>query len=116
MKTGIYHAPVVSGQSEGEGPARTAADRLLGVVEDAAVRSMASFTEAKLLRGSCSAQMEATTLAGALLKKAAVARGEVGPLKAKLKEVEAQLENLKRKRAGWRKTARSACVRGLEEA
>ncbi|GMP50501.1 hypothetical protein CsSME_00017096 [Camellia sinensis var. sinensis] len=77
---------------------------------------MASFTEAELLRGLCSAQMEATTLAGALLNKAAAARGEVRPLKAKLEEAESQLESLRRETVGWRKTAWSACVRGLEEA
>ncbi|GMP86852.1 hypothetical protein CsSME_00039477 [Camellia sinensis var. sinensis] len=60
--------------------------------------------------------METTALAGALLNKAAAARGKVRPLKAKLGEVEAQLENLKRESVGWRKAAWSACTRGLEVA
>ncbi|GMP94943.1 hypothetical protein CsSME_00044192 [Camellia sinensis var. sinensis] len=77
---------------------------------------MASFTETELLRGLCSAQMEATALAGALLQKAVAAKGEVMPLKAKLGEVESQLGSLRRETAGWRKVARSACARGLEEA
>ncbi|GMP38787.1 hypothetical protein CsSME_00009915 [Camellia sinensis var. sinensis] len=60
--------------------------------------------------------MEATALAGDLLNKAAAAKGEVRPLKAKLEEVEARLEGLKREIAGWGKTTQSACVRVLEEA
>ncbi|GMP71786.1 hypothetical protein CsSME_00030059 [Camellia sinensis var. sinensis] len=60
--------------------------------------------------------MEATTLAGALLRKAAYAKGETEPLKTKLEEVKAQLENLRMETAGWRKSTRSACARGLEEA
>ncbi|XP_028110271.1 uncharacterized protein LOC114308802 [Camellia sinensis] len=63
-----------------------AADRLLGVVEVAAVRSVAGFTEAELLRGLCSAQMKATALAGALLNKAAAAKGEVRKEREKLGE------------------------------
>lgn len=55
-------------------------------------------------------------LSRALLRKAAAAKGEVGPLKAKFEGVVAQLENLMRETAGWRKVARSACARGLEEA
>lgn len=117
LKTTFYHGPTVSGWLEGEGrEARNAADRLLGVMEQAAVRSMASFTEAELLKGLCSAQMEATTLAGALLRKAAATKGEVRPLKAKLEKVKAQLEDFKRESAGWRKAGRNACARGLEEA
>ncbi|GMP69869.1 hypothetical protein CsSME_00028961 [Camellia sinensis var. sinensis] len=77
LKTAFYHVPAVSGRVEGEGrEARMVADRLLGVVEDAAIRSMACYTEAELMKGLCSAQMEAATLAGALLNKAAVAKGE----------------------------------------
>ncbi|GMP75879.1 hypothetical protein CsSME_00032813 [Camellia sinensis var. sinensis] len=53
---------------------------------------MESFTEAELLRGLCSAQMEAMTLTGALLKKTAYAKGEVEPLKAKLEEVKPNLK------------------------
>ncbi|GMP24571.1 hypothetical protein CsSME_00001791 [Camellia sinensis var. sinensis] len=60
--------------------------------------------------------MEATTLAGALLRKVAAAKGEVGPLKVKLEEAKAQLESLRRETAGWRRTTRSVCARGLEEA
>ncbi|GMP80002.1 hypothetical protein CsSME_00035276 [Camellia sinensis var. sinensis] len=117
LKTTFYHVPTVSGVLGGVGvEARVAADRLLRVVEEAAVSSVANFTEAELLRGLCSAQMEATSLVGALLRKAAAAKGEVGRLKAKLEGVVAQLENLRRETAGWRKAARSACVRGLEEA
>ncbi|GMP35443.1 hypothetical protein CsSME_00007866 [Camellia sinensis var. sinensis] len=77
---------------------------------------MASFTEAELLRGLCSAQMEATALAGALLNKAAAAKGKVRQLKAKLEGVEAQLESLRGETAGWHRATRSACARGLEEA
>ncbi|GMP40189.1 hypothetical protein CsSME_00010734 [Camellia sinensis var. sinensis] len=107
----------MSGRLEGEeGPARAAADCLLGVVDEAAVRSAARFNEAELLRGLCSAQMEATTLVGALLRKAAAAKGEVKPVKAKLEEAKAQLESFKKESAGWRKVARSACARGLKEA
>ncbi|GMP80158.1 hypothetical protein CsSME_00035367 [Camellia sinensis var. sinensis] len=115
LKTVIYHTAAVSGRLEGEGTeARTAAGRLLGVVEDVAVCSMASFMEAELLRGLCSAQMEVTALAGALLNKAARAKGEVQPLKAKLEEVKTKLESLRREIGGWRKVTQSACVRGLE--
>ncbi|XP_028078005.1 uncharacterized protein LOC114279915 [Camellia sinensis] len=77
---------------------------------------MASFTEAELLKGLCSAQMEATALAGALLRKVAASKGKVGPLKVKLEEAKVQLESLRRKTAGWKKTVRSVCSRGLEEA
>lgn len=98
------------------GEARTAADRLWGVVEDTTVGSMTNFTEAEQLRGLCSTQIEATALVEALLNKAAAVKGEVRPLKAKLEEVEAQLESLRRETAGWRRTPRSACVRGLKEA
>ncbi|GMP71780.1 hypothetical protein CsSME_00030057 [Camellia sinensis var. sinensis] len=75
---------------------------------------MASFTEAKLLRGLCSAQMEATAPVGALLNKAAAAKGEVRQLKAKLEGMEAQLKSLKGETAWWRRVARSVCARGLE--
>ncbi|GMP22295.1 hypothetical protein CsSME_00000377 [Camellia sinensis var. sinensis] len=105
-KYSIYHAPTVSGRLEGEeGPARMAADLLLGVVDEGAVRSAARFYETELLRGLCSAQMEATTLAGALLRKAAAA-------KAKWEETKVQLASFKKKSAGWKKAARSACTRG----
>ncbi|GMP83489.1 hypothetical protein CsSME_00037383 [Camellia sinensis var. sinensis] len=60
--------------------------------------------------------MKATTLAGALLRKTAAAKGEVKPLKAKLEEAKAQFASLRRKTARWRETARSVCARGLEEA
>ncbi|GMP61864.1 hypothetical protein CsSME_00024161 [Camellia sinensis var. sinensis] len=117
LKHAIYHAPAVAGRLEGEeGPARTTANLLLGVVNEVAVRSTTKFNEAELLRGLCSAQMEATTLAGALLRKAAAAKGEVKPLKAKLEEAKAQLESLRSETAGWRRTARSVCARGLKEA
>ncbi|GMP58971.1 hypothetical protein CsSME_00022439 [Camellia sinensis var. sinensis] len=119
LKTAFYHVPVVSGRVERERKeARMAAGRLLGVVEDAAVRSVASFTDAELLKGLCSAQMEVTALVGALLNKAAAAKGVVRKERKRLGqvEVEAQLENFKKESAGWRKAARSACARGLEEA
>ncbi|GMQ04446.1 hypothetical protein CsSME_00049856 [Camellia sinensis var. sinensis] len=89
----------MSGRLEGEeGPARAAADRLVGIVDEAAVRSAARFNEAELLRGLCSVQMEVTTLAGALLRKAAAT-------KVKLDEAKAQLANFKRESAGWKKVA-----------
>ncbi|XP_028113482.1 caldesmon-like [Camellia sinensis] len=66
--------------------------------------------------GPARTAIEATTLAGALLRKAAYAKGETEPLKAKLEEVKAQLENLRMETAGWRKSARIASVRELEEA
>ncbi|GMP99419.1 hypothetical protein CsSME_00046890 [Camellia sinensis var. sinensis] len=106
----IYHARAVFGRLEGEkGPTRAAADRLVGIVDDADVRSVARFNEAELLRGLCSAQMKVTTLAGALLRKAAAA-------KVKSDEAKAQLANFKGKSAGWKKVARSACFRGWQEA
>lgn len=90
LKTAIYHVRAVSGRLVEEGgEVRTAADRLLGVVEDTVVRSMASFTKAELLRGLCSAQMEMMILAGALLRKAARAKGEMEPLKVQLEVVKA---------------------------
>lgn len=73
------------------------------------MHSAARFNEAELLRELCSAQMEATTLAGALLRKAVVA-------KAKLEEAKVQLAGFKKDNAGWKKAARSACTRGVEEA
>jgi len=57
-----------------------------------------------------------TTLVGALPNKVAAAKGEVRPPKAKLEGVKAQLESLRGETAGWRRVARSACARGLEEA
>ncbi|GMP83736.1 hypothetical protein CsSME_00037545 [Camellia sinensis var. sinensis] len=115
LKTAFYHVPAVSGQVEGEGrEARMAADRLLGVVEDAVVRSVAGYTEAELMKGLCSAKMEAIALAGALLNKAA--KGELKRERKRLGQVEAQLENFKRESMGWRRAARSACARGLKEA
>ncbi|GMP44087.1 hypothetical protein CsSME_00013185 [Camellia sinensis var. sinensis] len=117
LKTAFYCVPAVSRRVEGEGrKARMAANHLLGVVEDAAMRSVAGFTEAELLKGLCSAQIEATALAGALLNKAATGTGEERKEREKLGQVEAQLENFKKESAGWRKAARSACARGLEEA
>ncbi|THG16967.1 hypothetical protein TEA_010501 [Camellia sinensis var. sinensis] len=101
VEEGVEQQPTGGLAPQGE----TTADRLLGVVEDATVRAMESFIEAELLRGLCSSQMEPTTLAGALLKKAAYVKGEVEPLKAKLGEVKAQLESLRKETAGWRKTA-----------
>lgn len=86
------------------------------MVKDAFVRSVAGFTEVELLKGLCSAQMEVTALAGALLRKAAAAKDKVGPLKVKLEEVKGQLESLRRETAGWKKIAWSVCTRGLEEA
>ena len=84
-----------AGRLEGEeGPARAGADRLVGIVEEAALRSASRFNEAELLRGSYFAQMEVTTLAGALLRKA-------GGGKLKAYEAKAQLAKLKEKSASW---------------
>ncbi|XP_028101991.1 neurofilament medium polypeptide-like [Camellia sinensis] len=83
----------VAGRLEGEeGPARVGTDRLVGIVEEAALRSTARFNEAELLRGLCPAQMEVTTLAGALLRKA-------GAAKLKAEEAKTQLAKLKKKSA-----------------
>ncbi|XP_028071492.1 uncharacterized protein LOC114273867 [Camellia sinensis] len=110
LTTAIYHARAVSGRLEGEeGPARAAADRLMGIVDDTAVRSVARFNEAELLRGLCSTQMEVTTLAGALLRKAVAA-------KVKSEDAKAQLASFKKESASWKKAARSACARGWQEA
>ncbi|GMQ05867.1 hypothetical protein CsSME_00050703 [Camellia sinensis var. sinensis] len=109
LTTVIYHACAVSGRLEGEeGLARVVADRLVGIVDEAAVRSVARFNEAELLRGLCFAQMEVTTLAGALLRKVAAA-------KVKSDEAKAQLANLKRESAGWKKATRGVCSRGWQE-
>ncbi|GMP42177.1 hypothetical protein CsSME_00011999 [Camellia sinensis var. sinensis] len=109
LTTAIYHARAVSGRLEGEeGPARAAADCLVGIVDEAAVRSIAKFNEAELVKGLCSVQMEVTILAGALLRKAAAA-------KVKLDEAKAQLANLKRESTRWKKAARSTCSRGWQE-
>ncbi|GMP88587.1 hypothetical protein CsSME_00040517 [Camellia sinensis var. sinensis] len=117
LKTAFYHVPAVSRRVKGEvREARMAADRLLGVVKVAVVRSVVGFTEVELLRGLCSAQMEATALAGALLNKAAAAKGKVGKEREKLGQVKAQLENFKKESVGWRKPAQSVYARGLEEA
>lgn len=96
LTTAIYHARAVAGQLEGEeGPARAGADRLVSIVEEAALRSAARFNEADLLRGLCSAQMEVTTLAGALLRKA-------GAAKLKAEEAKTQLAKLKEESASWK--------------
>lgn len=98
LTTGIYHARAVAGRLEREeGPARAGADRLVGIVDEAAVRLVARFNEAELLRGLCSAQMEVTTLAGALLRKATAA-------KMRADEAKAQLAKLKEEHAGWEST------------
>ncbi|XP_028126946.1 uncharacterized abhydrolase domain-containing protein DDB_G0269086-like [Camellia sinensis] len=95
LTTAIYHAHVVAGRLEGEeGPARAGADRLVGIVEEAVLRSAARLTEVELLRGLCSTQMEVTTLVGALLRKAGVA-------KLKADEAKAQLVRLKKESANW---------------
>ncbi|XP_028120240.1 coiled-coil domain-containing protein 89-like [Camellia sinensis] len=54
--------------------------------------------------------METPTLDAALLGKAKV---EVEPLKGELEKARAQVQNLRRKVASWRKVARSACAKGL---
>ncbi|GMP84690.1 hypothetical protein CsSME_00038123 [Camellia sinensis var. sinensis] len=59
--------------------------------------------------------MEAAALAGALLNKAATAKGELRRERERLRQVEVQLENFKRESVGWRRAARSACARGLDE-
>ncbi|XP_028056075.1 rootletin-like [Camellia sinensis] len=57
--TAIYHARAVAGRLEGEeGPARAGADRLVRIVEEAALCSASRFNEAELLRGLYSAQIE----------------------------------------------------------
>ena len=93
LTTAIYYARAVAGRLEGEeGLVRAGADRLVVIVEEAALRSAARFNEAELLRGLCSAQMEVTTLAGALLRKA-------GAAKLKADEAKTQLAKLKEKSA-----------------
>ena len=74
LDTAIYHARAVAGRLKGEeGPARAGADRLVKIVEEPALRAASGYNEADLLRGLCSAQMEVTTLSGALLRKAGAA-------------------------------------------
>ncbi|XP_028057838.1 dynactin subunit 1-like [Camellia sinensis] len=91
LTTAIYHARAVAGQLEGEeGPTKVGANRLVGIVEEAALRSTARFNEAELLRGLYSAQIEVTTLARALLRKA-------GAIKLKADEAKTQLAKLKKK-------------------
>lgn len=80
------------------------------------MRSMAQLTEADLLRGFYSAQMEATTLVTTLMNKAVRSKMEVEPLRAQLKETKTQLQNLRVKTTGWRRAAKSACSKGLEYA
>ncbi|XP_028078095.1 uncharacterized protein LOC114279987 [Camellia sinensis] len=93
--TTIYHARAVAGRLEGEGgPARAGADRLVKIVEEGALRAASGYNEADLLRGLCSAQMEVTTLAGALLRKA-------GAAKLKAEEARAQLAKLRKDSADW---------------
>ncbi|XP_028068483.1 cilia- and flagella-associated protein 45-like [Camellia sinensis] len=107
LATAIYHACAVAGRLEGEeGPARAGVDRLVKIMEEAALRSASGFNEADLLRGLYSAQMEVTTLAGALLRKA-------GATKLKAKEAKAQLAKLKKDSADW-KTAHAE-LQGLED-
>ncbi|XP_028091285.1 uncharacterized protein LOC114291630 [Camellia sinensis] len=106
--TAIYHARAVAGRLEGEeGPARVGADRLVKIVEETALRAASGYNEADLLRGLCSAQMEVTTLAGALLRKA-------GTAKLKVEEARVQLAKLKKDSADW-KTAHDELPKKLEE-
>ncbi|XP_028060862.1 caldesmon-like [Camellia sinensis] len=96
LATAIYHARAVAGRLEGEeGPARAGADRLVKIVEKTALRAASGYNEADLLRGLFSAQMEVTTLAGALLRKA-------GAAKLKAKEAKAQLAKMKKDSADWK--------------
>ncbi|XP_028096974.1 uncharacterized protein LOC114296832 [Camellia sinensis] len=96
LATAIYHARAVAGRLEGEeGPARAGADRLVKIMEETALRVASGYNEADLLRGLCSAQMEVTTLAGALLRKA-------GAAKLKAEEARAQLAKLKKDSADWK--------------
>ena len=91
-----YHARAVAGRLEGDGgPARSVADRLVKMVDETALRSACGFNEADLLRGLYSAQMEVTTLAGALLRKA-------GAAKLKAEETKAQLASLQKESADWK--------------
>ncbi|KAI7998459.1 hypothetical protein LOK49_LG10G00511 [Camellia lanceoleosa] len=95
LSAAFYHARAVAGKIEGEvGPARAGADRLLQLVEGADLHAASRFNEADLLRGLCSAQMEVTTLAGALLRKA-------GGSKLRAERAEAQLAKLKVEKASW---------------
>lgn len=92
----VYHARAVAGRLEGEEiPARAGADRLVKIVEETALRSASGFNEADLFRGLCSAQMEVTTLAGALLRKA-------GAAKLKAEEAKAELAKLQKGSAEWK--------------
>ncbi|XP_028102310.1 flagellar radial spoke protein 2-like [Camellia sinensis] len=108
--TTIYHARAVAGRLEGEeGPARAGADYLVGIVEEAALRSVFRFNEAELLRGLYSIQMEVTTLVGALLRKA-------GAAKLKTDEAKAQLAKLKKKSASWESAHTELPAKKLDEA
>ncbi|XP_028105222.1 caldesmon-like [Camellia sinensis] len=96
LATAIYHARAVAGRLEGEeDPARAGADRLVKIVEEMALRAISGYNEADLLRGLCSAQMEVTTLAGALLRKA-------GAAKLKAEEARVQLAKLRKDSADWK--------------
>ncbi|XP_028070412.1 uncharacterized protein LOC114272892 [Camellia sinensis] len=103
LATAIYHARAVAGRLEGEkGPARAGADRLVKIMEEGALRTVSGYNETDLLRGLCSAQMELTTLAGALLRKAGAAklkaeeaRAQIGDLLKELGEERARAEEEK---------------------
>ncbi|XP_028058007.1 uncharacterized protein LOC114261890 [Camellia sinensis] len=98
VATVIYHARAVAGRLEGEeGPARAGADRLVKIVDEGALRAASGYSEVDLLRGLCSAQMEVTTLAGALLRKA-------GAAKLKAEEARTQLAKLRKDSADWETT------------
>ncbi|XP_028112503.1 CAP-Gly domain-containing linker protein 1 homolog [Camellia sinensis] len=98
--TAIYHARVVAGRLEGEeGPARAGADRLVGTVEEAALRSASRFNEAELLRGLYSAQME-------LKEKSASwesAHIELQTVKAEVEDTRCQVVSLEFQLAGEQK-------------
>ncbi|XP_028113012.1 chromatin-remodeling ATPase INO80-like [Camellia sinensis] len=96
VATAIYHARAVAGRLKGEeGLARAGADRLVKIVDEGALRAASGYSEADLLRGLCFAQMEVTTLAGALLRKA-------GAAKLKAEEARAQLAKLSKDSANWK--------------
>ncbi|GMP43112.1 hypothetical protein CsSME_00012607 [Camellia sinensis var. sinensis] len=117
LTTALYHVRAFAGRSvEEEGKAKAAADRLVGVLEDVAMRSMARLREVDLLRGLSSAQMEAATLAAALLNKSAHVKMEIEPLRVQLEGVKRQLQKLMEEIVGWKKAAQSAGTKALKRA
>ncbi|GMP46042.1 hypothetical protein CsSME_00014351 [Camellia sinensis var. sinensis] len=60
--------------------------------------------------------MEAATLATALLNKSARVKLEIEPLRVQLEGAKGQLQKLMEETAGWKKSTRKACLKGVEHA